>query len=214
MFVNYYYDLILNFDFDHLWHFYEWEKTDLLTYVKKIPLFRVDFDTMKDFLLYHIQMSSDFVLEIAHKTIVSNQDDSLEYAFLISDTKNSLAVLLNEEGNVIALSSVLITDDNNINEFMYTLREKDLSYQCLNRREVKHKLRQKEKLSQVIQVELATLKEEQNINKLKYLYYEWFGHDEDNFSKMYEEMQNALTNTDCETLENISYLIRLSYHQV
>lgn len=212
--MNYYYDLVLNFDFDHLWHFYEWEKNDLLTYVKKIPLFRVDFDTMKDFLMYHIKMPSDFVSEIAHKTVVANQDETLEYAFLMSDAKNSLAVLLNEEGIVIALSSVLIRDDNNINEFMYTLREKNLSYERLNKREIKHELRQKEKLSQVIQVELATLREEKNINKLKYLYYEWFGHDEEDFTKMYEEMQMALKNTDLETLEKISYFIRLSYHQV
>lgn len=212
--MNYYYDLVLNFDLDHLWHFYEWEKSDFLTYVKKIPLFRVDFETLRDFLLFHIKLDSSFVSEIAHKTIVNNQDETLEYAFLMSDAKNSLAVLLNEEGNVIALSSVLISDDNNINEFMYTLKERTLSYECLEKRNHRHELRQKEKLNQVIQIELSTLKREQNMNKLKYLYYEWFGHDETDFLKMYEDMQEALKSTEIETLEKISYLIRLSYHQV
>lgn len=212
--MNYYYDLVLNFDLDHLWHFYEWEKSDFLTYVKKIPLFRIDFETMKDFLLYQVKLDSSFVSEIAHKTIVKNQDESLEYAFLISDAKNSLAVLLNEEGKVIALSSVLISDDNNINEFMYTLKERTLSYECLEKRNLTHELRQKEKLSQMIQIELSTIKKEQNLNKLKYLYYEWFGQDENDFTTMYQEMQSSLQSIDYETLEKISYFIRLSYHQV
>lgn len=199
---------------DHLWHFYEWEKSDFLTYVKKIPLFRVDFETIKDFLTFHVCVDSSFVSEIAHKTVVRSQDEVLDYAFLMSDSKNSLAVLLNEEGKVIALSSVLISDDNNINEFMYTLKEKTIPYECMEKRKYHHELRQKEKMRQVIQIELSTLKKDQNLNKLKYLYYEWFGHDETDFFKMYQEMQEALQNTNIETLEKISYLIRLSYHQV
>lgn len=212
--MNYYYDVTLNFDLENVWEFYEWEKDDVLTFVKKIPLFRVSFETISDFLRYHIQMNSDFVKEIAYKTTVSDSKEQIYAAFLMSDTKNTLAVLLNEEGEVISLSKTLITDDNNINEFMYTLREKSLSYCKKGLRNTRNGLRQEEKLKHLILVELQTLMQEENVQKLKYLYYEWFGKEEEDKDKMYHEMMLALQNPMNDDLERIHYFIRLSYHQV
>lgn len=212
--MNYYYDIILNFDMDSIWEFYEWEKTDPFVYVKKIPLFRVDYDTMLDFLTYHIQVKQEFLKEIQGKVSVRNPEEEMEYAFLMSDTKNSLAVMLNEEGKVIALSKVLIQDDNNINEFMYTLKESSIPYATLKEREKRNGLRQENAMKQMITLELSTLMKEKNVQKLKYLYYEWFGEEEEDLGKMYQMMKDALQNSGFSTLEKISYFIRLSYHQV
>lgn len=212
--MNYYYDIVLNFDMDHIWEFYEWEKTDLFVYVKKIPLFRVSFETIIDFLSYHITIDQDFLKLIKDKTVIRNQEDGFSYAFLMSDSKNSVAVLLNEKGNVIAISKVLVQDDNNINEFMYTLKETEISYQLGKKREKKQGLRQEVSLKQFIQIELSTLVKENNIQKLKYLYYEWTGREEENLDKMYNNMVSLLKTSSSEELEKISYFIRLSYHQV
>ena len=212
--MNYYYDLTLNFDMENLWEFYEWEESDLLSNVKKIPLFRVDFDTMKDFLMNHIKVDESFVGDIAHKTIFRDSSEDVYASFLMSDSKNSLAVMLNEEGVVIALSKVLIVDDNNINEYMYTMRETEIPYQILYTRRKRKQLRQEEKLKRFIQIELQTLLEEKNIQKLKYLYYEWFQKEEDSIDKMYDEMISHLSKPMNESFEKISYLINLSYHRV
>lgn len=198
---------------DELWEFYEWEKTDYFSYVKKIPLFRVSFETLKDFMTYHIQMDLEFLSSIAHKTSVRGKED-IPYAFLMNDTKNSLAVLLNEEGTVVALSKTLVADDNNIGEFMYTLKETDLPYKKQEKRKKKCGLRQENDLKRFIMVELSTLLEEKNVQKLKYLYYEWFNEEEDEFEKMYQKMYSSLQHTDISVLERISYVIKLSYHQV
>jgi len=211
--MNYYYDVLLNFDMEHLWNFYEWEENDIFTHVRKIPLYRVDYETMKDFLSYQVQVSSSFLEEVAHKTITQNKDD-IYASFLMSDSKNSLAVLLNEEGKVIALSKLLVVDDNNVNEFMYTIRETKISYQTFELREQRKVLRQEEKIKQFILLELKTLFEERNEQKLKYLYYECFSYEEESLEKMYDDMVLYLKEPMNTNLEHLSYLIRLSYHQV
>lgn len=212
--MNYYYDLTLNFDMENLWEFYEWEETDLLSDVKKIPLFRVNFETMKDFLVNHIKVCQSFVNDIAHKTIFRDMTEDVFASFLISDSKNSLAVMINEEGYVIALSKLLIVDDNNINEYIYTLMECEIPYEVLGLREKKTCLRQEEKLKHFIKVELQTLMDSENVQKLQYLYYEWFQQEEECIDKMYHDMISYLSKPMDEKLEKISYLIQLSYHQV
>lgn len=211
--MNYYYDLTLNFDMEHLWEFYEWEEKDLLTHIQKIPLFRVDCDVIKNFMMHHIHVDSSFVSKIAHKTVAFDDED-IYAAFLMSDSKNTLAVLLNEEGEVIALSKTLVFDDNHINEFMYTLRETSIPYEIGMIRKKKKVLRQEEKLKQLIRVELQTLMDEKNQEKLKYLYYEWTGCDCDSMEEMYQGMMQELSKPMDDKMLQLSYFIRLSYHQV
>ncbi len=212
--MNYYYDITLNFDLEHIYEFYEWETSDFLVSVKKIPLFRVSFETVQDFLNYHIVMSPDFVQEIAHKTLVHDSSEELYASFLMSDTKNSFGVLLNSDGVVLSISKVLIYDDNNINEYMYTLKEENFVYEICEPREKRMGLRQENRLKNFIRLELNTLYEEKNMNKLKYLYYEWFQKEEEFLDVMYYEMLEELMKPMSDVLEKIYYLIRLSYHQV
>lgn len=213
IFLNYYYDITLNFDMENIWEFYEWEEDDCFSYIKKIPLYRVSFETLKDFMTYSIKVDESFVLKNAHQTEIKGKDE-IYASFLISDTKNSLAVMLNEEGNVIALSKTLVEDDNNINEFMYTITEVKIPYQKLEKRKIRKSLRQEEKVKNLILVELNTLLSEQKKEKLKYLYYEWFLKEEEDIHEMYAEMVEQLKKPINETLSRIYYLIRLSYHQV
>lgn len=212
--MNYYYDVILNFDLDHFWKFYEWEVDDYFTIVKKIPLFRVSFETICDFLMYQINVSQSFCEEIAHKTTLKDSKENFYASFLISDTKNSLAVLLNENGRVIALSNLCISDSNHLNEYMYTLKEVDISYQTLECREFRHPLRQKEKMKNFVLVELNTLFRENNVLKMKYLYYEWFHKEGEDITLMYQDMVNHLPCISWDTLSYLDYFIRLSFHQV
>ena len=45
----YYYDVLLNFGEDeNLYEFYEWEEKDQVDFVKKIPIFRVSTECLKD----------------------------------------------------------------------------------------------------------------------------------------------------------------------
>ena len=47
--MNYIYDIILNFQ-ERIYDFYEWNKTDVITHIRKIPVFKI---SSKD--LYNIE---------------------------------------------------------------------------------------------------------------------------------------------------------------
>jgi len=211
--VNYYYDVVLNFDLENVWQFYEWEEDDYFTYVKKIPLFRVEHEVLRDFLNYHIRVSNSFVLEIAHKTVVRNSSEDIYGAFLMSDSKNTLAVLLNEQGDVLALSKLMIADDNNVNEFLYTVKKTVIPYEKKEIRNQRTVMRQEEKVKKFISIELNTLLEEKNMEKLRYLYYEWFGIFESDLEKMIQDMSLELKNEYSLKIHEIAKLIKMSYKE-
>jgi len=199
---------------EHVWNFYEWDGEDLLSYVKQIPLFRVPFETICDFLKYHIVVDDSFVQSILHQTSFRNQHQEDSICFLMSDSKNALAVQLNEQGEVIALSKLLLDEENHLNEFIYPLKETTFVYHKKDKREMRHWIRQLEKMKNFILVELNTLLDLRNVQKMQYLYYEWFHEEENDLEKMYQRMTKSFSATNLEILSHIDYLIRLSYHQV
>ena len=172
--MNYYYDVLLNFNDDSLWNFYEWEETDPLLFVKKIPVFYVN----------------------------QNNQDDIYASFLLSDSKNSIGVCVDESGHVVGLSRLLLRDDNNLNEFIYTMNDTILPYLVLEKRKSDHVFRQYEKMKKSILLEL------------RYFYYELTHQEEINMEVMYENMLEEIRNASYDSLLYFDYLIQLSSHQV
>lgn len=212
--MNYYYDVLLNFNDDYLWNFYEWEETDPLLFVKKIPVFYVNSETIKDFCIYHVKVEEDFLNQLVNKTIYQNNQDDIYASFLLSDSKNSIGVCVDESGHVVGLSRLLLRDDNNLNEFIYTMTDTLLPYLVLEKRKNDHVFRQYEKMKKSILLEVNTLREEKNYSKLRYFYYELMHQEEVNMEVMYENMLEEIRNASYDSLLYFDYLIQLSSHQV
>lgn len=210
----YYYDVLLNFGIDgELYEFYEWEEEDNVEFIKKIPLFRVSLDCLKDTLKYKTKFDSSLVEQIKEKTIVKGSTESLN-TFLISDSKNTLALEVNEEGKVISRSKLLPSDELNISEIMFTMRESTLHYEKLEKYPRITTLRQERKIKKLIQQEIDTLYEENNTSKLKYLYYEWFNKNNENMEEIYKEMTSSLQKEYNDNLSIVYDFIKLSYHNM
>ena len=146
--------------------------------------------------------------------IYQNNHEVFYGSFLLSDSKNSLGVCVDENGNVVGLSRLLIRDDNNLNEFIYTMTFSDIPYLVLGKRKNQHVFRQYEKMKKSILLEINTLMEEKNYSKLRYFYYELTHQEELNMEAMYENMLNEIRNASFDLLLYFDYLIRLSSHQV
>ena len=58
------------------------------------------------------------------------------------------------------------------------------------------------------------LLEEKNMEKLRYLYYEWFQEEKESMVEMYQDMVRKLKAPMDDLMLQIFYFIRLSYHQV
>ena len=72
--MNYTYDIILNFNKDNLYEFYEWKDEDYPEFVLKIPTFKVDNETIKDLKINNAIVDKDFISKIYNKTEVYDSD--------------------------------------------------------------------------------------------------------------------------------------------
>lgn len=210
----YYYDILLNFgDDNNLFEFYEWEESDDVEFVKKIPLFRVPTNILTDCLKYKVKFDNTLLEQIKDKTILKSSNH-LENAFLISDAKNALALELNSEGIVVSRSKLLLADEENLLEIMFTMKETNLKYKKQEKYSPKEQLRQMEKIKKLIKCEIDTLYESKNYSKLKYLYYEWFNKNNENIDTVYKEMTTSLQKDYNENLKRVYDFIKLSYHNI
>lgn len=213
--MNYYYDLILNFAEENI-PFYEWDDNDNLEYIEKIPLFKITEKDMATLLENNIKVNNEFLENIKDKTRikVAGVLNAIEYASIFTDAKSALALEFSKEGNVIARSNLMLEDDLNVIEMSFSLKNKNISYEVLEQIEVNHPLREITKMKHVIKNEITKLYEEENIDKLTFLFLEWFGINEKNikniYNKMLKELENELDENQCKVYE----IIKLSYSKI
>lgn len=211
----YYYDVLLNFqDSDKLYEFYEWEETDEIDFIKKIPLFKIPSKTLKDLIKYQVIFETEFLNEIKKKTVLKSSSKELEYAFLVSDTKNALALELNVKGEVINRSKLLLSDEINLSEIMFTMKEIKLPYSKKEKYPAIRELRQIENIKKLIKCEIDTLYESKNISKLKYLYLEWFNEYKEELDEIIKGMYKDLEENYSVNQKHIYEIIKHSYNKV
>lgn len=187
----YVYDILLNFN-KELIEYFEWENYDNIKYAKKIILFKIDKKTMNDILNYDIEFDSSFINN-TNKYDLDGLNNKISYALFtdgdivlgVSFKNNKLYLLsrliIDEEDEIINISEKL--DNYKINYKKLNLRKKD--NRCLTRDE-------KYKLS-IIKEEIDKLYHNKNLEKLKYLYYEFTSKSCDNINYIYKYLIYSLS---------------------
>ncbi len=175
--MNYIYDIVLNFNKEYF-YFYEWNKKDNIVNIKKIPLFVVDNNTFNMMKYDKVVVDSSFTELIKDKTYTYSKN-KIGSACLISNGKEVIGILFDNNGNLIKRSSLLIDEeeevlDEIVNDDIYNINivsSKKVKREDINRTEREKKLF----LNKYI-------KRENNIINLKYLYYDYFEREEDDIS--------------------------------
>ncbi len=206
--MNYYYDLLLNFN-EEYYKFYEWESNDIILYIKKIPLYHIDHNTYIKLLTNKIKINSELLNSIRNNTKCKN--DFIEYACIFSDGKNSIAVEFNKEGISINKSSLLLDDELNINEFIYDVDIAKIDYKKIKKEEKRIDTRKDEKIKRILKIEIDNMYNNKNYSKLKYIYLEWFNTLDDNYDLMYKNMLKRLKNKLSRKEYDIYKIIKLTY---
>lgn len=209
--MTYVYDLILNFN-SELYEFYEWNKDDYLYHIKKINLIKVSIDTYNDILNKKIKFHDDFLLTIFHKCEYYHNRDIKEipYAILITDSYRLMGIILNSDGYIIKYSSLLLDEEEDILSISRRLPIIKLTYKIEGNILHDDLTRYEKYIIKYIKKDLNSCYKENNINKLKYLYYEYFNKDGNSLKDMYYKLVNELDNLN-EKHYNLYNLIRLSY---
>lgn len=167
--MNYIYDIVLNFNKNY-YDFYEWKKSDSIVNIKKLPLFLVNNDIITMMKYDKVVVDSSFIELIKDKTYTYSKL-KVGNSCLLSNGKEVIGVLLDDKGNVIKRSSLLIDEEEEVLEEIEDREIHDIKI-------ISHKKIKREEITRIERDKKSFLnryiKNENNINNLKYLYYDYF----------------------------------------
>ena len=168
--MNYFYDVMVNLH-EVNYKFYEWSMDDEFIHLKRVPIYKLKSQDIQKFLLHNIQVKREFLEGIKDKT-TSIENEKLLYIALFTDGNNTIVLEFNEDGKSILRSSLLIAEELDLMEIAYSLEEEKLEYEVLEKIKDKNEVRQVERIKKFLNKEIDYSFNQQDFDKLKYLYQE------------------------------------------
>lgn len=211
--MTYIYDVLLNFtDDERIIEFFEWDDKDYPEHIKRIPLLRVSTKTLDDLLNKKVKVNNDLLDKIKGETSLYKKSTNLDYATLFSDLNKVIALEFNESGEVISKSSLLLDEEEDLIEEAADLREEPITYKILSKNSKDYFLtRQELKKKRYLLKEMDNLYEENNIEKLNFLYEELFKKDDLSFYDKYMRIKKDLTENYSKKHNKLYDIVRLTY---
>lgn len=173
--MNYIYDIILNFQ-KKIYDFYEWNKSDVITHIRKIPVFKINSKDLKNIENYVIVLDDLFMEKIKNKTEVfsGRTIKYIEYACILCDGLNVLALKIDRNGYLF--SKLIIEEEMEVTESLSRVKEIEINYSLKEvRKQTSFLTRQEEEMENYVKKELQKLELNDEKDKLEYLYFECFG---------------------------------------
>lgn len=202
--MNFIYDIVLNFNKD-FYNFFEWNKNDNIINVKKIPIFLIDNDTFTSMKYDNVIVSKEFIDLIRDKTYTYTRS-KLGISCLISNNKEVIAVLFNDNGNLIKRSSLMLDEEEEVldeieNDSLYKINI--IKRRKVNIENVNRNIKEKKDFL------IKYINEEKNDINLKYLYYDYFEKDENNIKTIKNDLIKEIKNNWNKKLNNFYDTVKI-----
>lgn len=172
----YIYDILLNLrQMDEGLEFYEWKEDDLIEHIKKVPLFKVSKSLIEDLFTNKLQLDITILPKIRNKAICyfNGETKQIPYLVLLSDCRKCFAIELDNKGNTLYKSSLLLDEEEEVLEMTEELVEMPIGYKKTKIKNNKDQLTRFEKDNQKFLLrELEKIKD--NKEEINYLYEEYF----------------------------------------
>lgn len=206
--MNYVYDILSNFN-QELYDFYDWDKNDSFTHLRKVPSFRVSKEVLVDLMFKKVKIKGNLLKLIKDKTQVFTKEgvDVIEYCFIVSDSVNALGVILDEDGVVYKRSKFLVSEELEINKCLKTSKIYNVEYNLLSSKtHYSNMTRNEEKVTNLILNELELIMD--STDKIDYLYYEWFNTNKgkNKYKKLVSSIKSSYTSKHEYILELLNLL--------
>ena len=206
--MNYVYDILSNFN-QELYDFYDWDKNDNFTHLRKVPSFRVSKEVLVDLMFKKVKIKGNLLKLIKDKTQVFTKEgvDVIEYCFIVSDSVNALGVILDEDGVVYKRSKFLVSEELEINKCLKTSKIYNVEYNLLSSKtHYSNMTRNEEKVTNLILNELELIMD--STDKIDYLYYEWFNTNKgkNKYTKLVSSIKSSYTSKHEYILELLNLL--------
>lgn len=192
--MSYIYDICLNFQKRDI-EFYDWNLSDNIYHLRKIPIIKVDNKTYFDIKNNDVLFDDEFLLKLENRTEMfgNKKVRYLKYACLFSNGKDVFAILINDKES--KRSSILIEDMNDILEICNRIYVTKVSYTILKKRKkLSLKTRREEDMEIYLNQAIDKLLKERDQSKLEYLYYECFNKKEKDETNMIIQIRNEVKN--------------------
>lgn len=206
--MNYVYDILSNFN-QELYDFYDWDKNDNFTHLRKVPSFRVSKEVLVDLMFKKVKIKGNLLKLIKDKTQVFTKEgvDVIEYCFIVSDSVNALGVILDEDGVVYKRSKFLVSEELEINKCLKASKIYNVEYNLLSSKtHYSNMTRNEEKVTNLILSELELIMD--STDKIDYLYYEWFNTNKgkNKYKKLVSSIKSSYTSKHEYILELLNLL--------
>ena len=200
--MNYIYDIILNFQ-ERIYDFYECNKTDVITHIRKIPVFKISSKDLYNIENYNVVLDDLFLEKILNKTEVfsGRTIKNIEYACILCDGLNVLAIKIDKKRYYF--SKLIIEEELEVTESLARVKEIEIEYQLKEpKNKFKFLTRKEVEMELYVKKELKKLETNGEEEKLQYLYFECFGKKEFNMKDLYHY-------SACQKIYNILKLIQI-----
>lgn len=187
----YIYDILLNFSKNKIYDFYEWDKEDKIDHVKKIKLIKVNSKIIDDLFTYNITLLDVKKSEL-EKGCELFKNKQVKKAMLFTDGYRVLAVLFNDQYKSVARSKLLLEEELDVLDISEKLNEVELIYKKSTKIEEEFYTRKELEIKQKLEREIKKAYKKQEVNKLGYIYIEYFNKEEKNIEILYQNLLDSL----------------------
>lgn len=185
--MTYIYDVLLNFN-EKLYDFYDWNIDDNIVHIRKIPLIKINSYILTDINNNKFKVDSDFLIRIYNKTEANYQNkiETLSYACLFCDGLRATGVFFNKEGFSFLKTRMLIEEEEEVIEVSRVMVKEKLKYLIVFK-EKSYPFKTRWEQEAIVDFKKKIL-DINDLEKLKYLYYECFNCTESDKKKMKEHL--------------------------
>ncbi len=205
--MNYIYDILLNFK-PVLYDFYEWNKEDEITHIRKIPIIKVESNILYDIKNYKIKISNTFLEKYRNKTekFTKKGVESIEYALVFTDGKEEIVILF-KKNETYKVSKMLIDEAEDLIDISKRFEKITLNYEKKKKLERNEYTTRKEYEEKKYSLKmLQRVKEE---SQLEYLYLECFNKNPNKNIDIQKELEKKIKQNNNEIGKKIYQIFKL-----
>lgn len=206
--MNYIYDILINLQ-KKLYDFFEWNLSDEIMHVRKIPLIKVSTYNLSIIKNNIVQLSDNDLNLINNRTEVftSHNVRLIKYLCLFSDDRDVFAVEFDKNGIKSRISKLLIDEELEVIEVSENLEISNVNLKIKEINMVENfKTRKELKIYDYIIKQFN----KENYERLKYLYFECFDKEENDYQKIIQDLKMSINDNWKDIYEQIYNFFKLS----
>ena len=201
--MNYIYDVLLNYN-KNLYEFYEWNLNDNITHIRKIPLIKIKSSSLLDIKNNKVKISDELKEQIKNRTEVFSKTKNNYYIYscLFCDGIETVSLIFDNNGISTFKSKMLIDEEMEVIEVCDRILEKEISYNII-KEEISVPFKTRFELEKDLYIK-KEIRKINDIEKLKYLYYECFNEFEQDKNIILSRINDEL-NCNWDKISNVLY---------